>query len=202
MDGFRVPNHERALLQVDTQKFVGVIQRLSLTGGSAILSKGLIPRGTVARMGLRPYLDRSLRNPILARAAIDVWTKLGDLSNQRTADLIKELAALNPPAGSNARKVADLFNSYMNEAGIEAKGLAPIRPHMDAIAAIHDKKELARVLGETLRADVDALNNTNFYTPNLFGLWVAPGLQRLGPLHTLPDAGRHPVAGSRVLPFG
>src|SRR5262249_13149791 len=34
---------------------------------------------------------------------------------------------------------------------------------------------LARAFGETLRADVDALNNTNFHTPNLFGLWVAPG---------------------------
>ena len=30
-------------------------------------------------------------------------------------------------------------------------------------------------MGETLRADVDALNNTNFHTPHLFGLWVAPG---------------------------
>jgi endothelin-converting enzyme/putative endopeptidase len=29
--------------------------------------------------------------------------------------------------------------------------------------------------GETLRADVDALNDTNFHTANLFGLWVAPG---------------------------
>src|SRR5579863_2971060 len=109
------------------------------------------------------------------RAGIDVWTKLGDLSNQRTADLIKELAGSNPPAGSNARKVADLFNSYMDEDGIEAKGLTPIRPHLDAITAIRDKKELSHALGETLRADVDALNNTNFYTPNLFGLWVAPG---------------------------
>jgi endothelin-converting enzyme/putative endopeptidase len=34
---------------------------------------------------------------------------------------------------------------------------------------------LARAFGESLRADVDALNYTNFYTPNLFGLWVAPG---------------------------
>jgi endothelin-converting enzyme/putative endopeptidase len=30
-------------------------------------------------------------------------------------------------------------------------------------------------LGETLRADVDALNNTNYHTENIFGLWVAPG---------------------------
>ena len=54
----RVPNHERALFQVETQKFVGVIQRLSLTGGSAILSKGLIPRGTVARMGLKTVFGK------------------------------------------------------------------------------------------------------------------------------------------------
>jgi hypothetical protein len=49
----RVPNRERALFIVDTQKFVGVVQRLSLTGGSAILSKGPIPPGTVARIGLK-----------------------------------------------------------------------------------------------------------------------------------------------------
>jgi endothelin-converting enzyme/putative endopeptidase len=109
------------------------------------------------------------------RAEVDVFSRLADLSNQRTADLIAEIAKSNPPAGSGERKVADLYNSYMDEAGIEAKGLAPLRPHLDAIAGIHDKKELARAFGESLRADVDALNNTNFYTPNLFGLWVAPG---------------------------
>ncbi len=109
------------------------------------------------------------------RGGVDVWTKLTDLSNQRSADLIKELASSNPAAGSNSRKVADLFNSYMDEAAIEAKGLAPLKPHLAEIAAIHNKKELAQTLGETLRADVDALNNTNFHTPNLFGLWVAPG---------------------------
>lgn len=109
------------------------------------------------------------------RAAVDVWTKLGDLSNQRMADLIKEIASSNEPAGSGLRKVADLYNSYMDEAGIESKGVTPLKARLDAIAAIKDKKQLARALGETLRADVDALNNTNFHTPNLFGLWVAPG---------------------------
>jgi putative endopeptidase len=109
------------------------------------------------------------------REGVDVFTMLADISNKRLADLIEEIAQSNPPAGSSERKVADLFNSYMDEAGIEAKGLSPLKPHLEAIAAIHDKKELARVLGETLRVDVDALNNTNFHTPNLFGLWVAPG---------------------------
>jgi endothelin-converting enzyme/putative endopeptidase len=109
------------------------------------------------------------------RAEVDVFSLLDDVSNKRTAELIQEIAKSNPPAGSGARKVADLYNSYMDEAAVEAKGLAPLRPHLEAIAAIRDKRELARALGESLRADVDPLNNTNFYTPNLFGLWVAPG---------------------------
>ena len=109
------------------------------------------------------------------RALVDVFSQLDDLSNQRTADLIKEIASSHPTAGSPTRKVADLFNSYMDEVGIETRGLTPLRPHLDAIAAIKNKHELAHYLGSTLRADVDALNNTNFHTPNLFGLWVAPG---------------------------
>ena len=108
------------------------------------------------------------------RASIGVFSTLTDLSNKRTADLIAEAAKSAAPAGSNARKIADLYNSYMDEAAIEAKGIEPLRPRLAAIAALRDQHELARALGETLRADVDALNNTNFHTPNLFGLWVAP----------------------------
>jgi hypothetical protein len=54
----RVPNNERALFAVNDQKFVGVIQRLSLTGGSAILSKGPIPQGTLADMGLNTVFGK------------------------------------------------------------------------------------------------------------------------------------------------
>jgi len=35
----------------------------------------------------------------------------------------------------------------MDEAAIERQGLAPLRPHLDAIAAIGDKRALARELG-------------------------------------------------------
>lgn len=109
------------------------------------------------------------------RAGVDVSTKIQDMANKRTADLIGELAKSNAAAGTSTRKAADLYNSYMDEAGIEARGMTPLRPHLDAIAAIRNKQDLARALGETLRADVDALNNTNFHTSNLFGVWVAPG---------------------------
>jgi endothelin-converting enzyme/putative endopeptidase len=109
------------------------------------------------------------------RGLYGVFSTLAELSEKRTAALIEETAKSNAPAGSNERKIADVYNAFMDEAGIEAKGLTPQRSHLDAIAAIRDKRELARALGETLRADVDALNATNFHTPNLFGLWVAPG---------------------------
>src|ERR1700723_732728 len=109
------------------------------------------------------------------RSYVGTWDTLEDMSRKHTAGLIEEAAKANAPAGTNTRKIADLYNSYMDEAAIETKGLGPLRPQLDAIAAIRDKHDLARALGESLRADVDALNNTNFHTPNLFGLWVAPG---------------------------
>ena len=43
----RVPNSERALFSINDTRFVGILQRLSLTGGSAVLSKGPIASGTM-----------------------------------------------------------------------------------------------------------------------------------------------------------
>jgi putative endopeptidase len=169
------------------------------TCGWAILVLGFLAANVTAQIGTREThgiavanMDRSVkpgddfylyangewikRTEIPAdRARIGVFTKLDEVSSQRTAALIEEAAKGNAAAGSEVRKIADLYNSYMDEAGIEAKGLAPLEPILDAIAAIRDKRELALALGKTLRADVDALNNTNFHTANLFGLWVAPG---------------------------
>jgi putative endopeptidase len=109
------------------------------------------------------------------RSGIGVFTKLSDLSNKRTRTLIEDAGKANAPHGSDTRKIADLYHSYMDEAGIQSRGLKPIEPYLKEVAAIGDKSQLARALGASLRADVDALNNTNFHTDNLFGLWVAPG---------------------------
>jgi hypothetical protein len=54
----RVPNQERALFQVNESRFVGVIQRLSLTGGSAVLSKGPIPHGSIGEMALNTVFGK------------------------------------------------------------------------------------------------------------------------------------------------
>ena len=106
------------------------------------------------------------------RAGTEPALPLADEMDKRVAEIISD--AGKSGAGGESRKIADLYSSFMDEKGIEAKGLAPLQPRLAAVAAIKDKRELAHALGETLRADVDALNNTNFHTPNLFGLWVAP----------------------------
>jgi putative endopeptidase len=111
------------------------------------------------------------------RAYVGVFSLLADKANKQTVTLIEETAKQNAPAGSNSRKIADLYNSFMNEELIEKRGLEPLKPRLAAIAAIKDQHALARALGETLRADVDPLNNTNFHTSNLFGVWVAPGFE-------------------------
>jgi putative endopeptidase len=119
------------------------------------------------------WLKRTVIPP--DRAAVGVFSILDDRSNKRTAAVIQEAAKSNAPAGSNERKIADLYNSYMNQGAIESRGLTPLQPQLKAIAAIGNKDQLALALGKSLRADVDPLNNTNFHTANLFGLWVAPG---------------------------
>ncbi|HKO12664.1 MAG TPA: M13 family metallopeptidase N-terminal domain-containing protein, partial [Acidobacteriaceae bacterium] len=109
------------------------------------------------------------------RAGIGVFNTLSDRSNKQLADIIEELSKSSPAAGSNERKIADLYNAFMDEKAIDALGAKPLEPHLAAIAAIKDKHDLAAALGKSLRADVDLLNNAVFTTPNLLGLWVAPG---------------------------
>ena len=99
-----------------------------------------------------------------------------EVTGKRTADLIAEASKSQAPKGSDAAKVGDYYASYMDEDGIESKGLAPLEPMLREVAAISDASGLARYLGSTLRTDVDVLNSTNFYTDNIFGLWVAQDL--------------------------
>ena len=107
-----------------------------------------------------------------------------ELTDRRVADLIRETAKANAPAGSDLRKIGDYYASFMDTAAIDAAGLKPLQPALDSIAAIRDRNDLARALGSGLRADVDAINATNFYTGNLFGLWVAQDLD--DPTHYSP----------------
>jgi predicted metalloendopeptidase len=108
------------------------------------------------------------------RSSWGISGELAELTNLRVQALIQGAAKARP--GTEARKIGDYYSGYLDEAKIEARGLAPLRPTLARIAAIKDKKALAAEFGHELRADVDALNATNFDTDHLFGLWVEQDL--------------------------
>jgi putative endopeptidase len=101
---------------------------------------------------------------------------LNDQTDKRVADLIQQVAKGSAPANSERSKIGLFYTTYMDTTAIERAGLKPLKATLDSIAAINDRRQLAQFLGSTLRADVDALNSTNFYTENLLGLWVAQDL--------------------------
>jgi putative endopeptidase len=92
---------------------------------------------------------------------------------QKDTRAIVEAAANDAKANGDEKRIGDYYAAFMDEAGIEAKGLAPVKPELAAISAISDATSLAKTLGGQLRADVDLLNNTHYYTDRLFGLWVS-----------------------------
>jgi predicted metalloendopeptidase len=109
---------------------------------------------------------------------------LVDKTNEQVRGLIQDAAKSNPAPGTDARKVGDYYASFMDEDSIEAKGLAPLKPEMDRIAAITDKQSLSSYLGSTLRSDVDMLNATNVHTAHIFGVWITQGFE--DPDHNVP----------------
>ena len=111
------------------------------------------------------------------RASYNSFTLLTEKALARTRAIIEEAAA-NTGSTGETRQIGDSYHAFMDEAGIESKGLAPLKAELDEIAALDDVPRLSGYIGRTLRADVDLLNSTNFYTDRLFGLWVSQNLDK------------------------
>ena len=111
------------------------------------------------------------------RSSYNSFAILAEKALARTRAIAEESAA-NKNASGDSKKIGDYYTAFMDEAGIDAKGLTSIQPALDDITALKDKTDLAHALGETLRADVDVLNSTNYYTERIFGLWVTQNLDK------------------------
>jgi predicted metalloendopeptidase len=118
------------------------------------------------------------------RSSYGVWSVLIEQAQQRTRDLLMAAAAGKSAAGSDERKIGDYYGTYLDEAAVESRGTAPLTEPLQKIAAIADRRALATWLGQGIRADVDPLNYTNFYTDHVFGLWVSQDLD--DPAHYAP----------------
>ena len=112
------------------------------------------------------------------RTSIGVGFDVFKVAEQRNRELIEGMGKANAAAGTNERRIADYYAAFADTAGIDARGMAPLKGQLDAITALKDKGALSAMLGSTMRADTDPLNASNFHTENLFGLFVTQDLNR------------------------
>ncbi|MFP3514476.1 M13 family metallopeptidase N-terminal domain-containing protein, partial [Peribacillus sp. SIMBA_075] len=73
------------------------------------------------------------------RSSYNSFTRIVVDTEQHTRDII-EGAAANDRASGEDRKIGDYYAAFMDETGIENKGLAPLQPQLAAISRIADKQ--------------------------------------------------------------
>ncbi|MDB5707238.1 MAG: family peptidase [Sphingomonas bacterium] len=112
------------------------------------------------------------------RSSTGVSLDVFKVAEARNRELIEGAAKANAAAGTDQRRIADYYAAYTDTAGIEKRGMAPMKAQLDQIAGLKDKAALSSMLGATMRADTDPLNASNFHTENLFGLFVTQDLNR------------------------
>ncbi|HEX9088841.1 MAG TPA: M13-type metalloendopeptidase [Arthrobacter sp.] len=85
------------------------------------------------------------------------FTALRDGSELAVKEIIEDAAARGAESTGTEQKIGDLYNSFMDEAAVEAKGLDPIRQRLAEVFATQTVAELVALSGRLFRADVGGL---------------------------------------------
>jgi putative endopeptidase len=85
------------------------------------------------------------------------FTALRDEAELAVRVIIEEAAAKGEAASGIERKIGNLYNSFMDESAVEAKGMDPIRGRLDEVFATSSIGELIALAGRLFRADVSGL---------------------------------------------
>ncbi len=104
----------------------------------------------------------------------DTRAIINTLTRQRVRDLIQGAATANAASGTVQQKVGDYYAAFMDQDGIDAKGLTPLDADMAGIAAISDTKSLSAFLGGTLNSEVDSVTGNS---DHVLGLLVNQGFE-------------------------
>ncbi|MCQ4208280.1 M13 family metallopeptidase [Streptomyces longispororuber] len=83
------------------------------------------------------------------RSSWGPFVQLVDVAERQVKEIIQEIAAGGSTSldDAEARKIADLYASFMDEEAVEARGLDPVRPLLDEVAHLGDVRQLAAFLG-------------------------------------------------------
>jgi putative endopeptidase len=87
------------------------------------------------------------------RAGWNTFLALYETSQQQLREVIEGIDP-NSPEGSEPRKLADLYSSFMDEARVEAAGLEALRDPLSRIHGLADKAALPVVFAELARLSV------------------------------------------------
>ncbi|MDP9984058.1 putative endopeptidase [Pseudarthrobacter oxydans] len=85
------------------------------------------------------------------------FTALRDGSELAVKEIILDAAARGAESTGIEQKIGDLYNSFMDEAAVEAKGLDPVRPRLAEVFATQTVADLVALSGRLFRADVGGL---------------------------------------------
>ncbi|MFM9430848.1 M13 family metallopeptidase [Arthrobacter sp. MP_2.3] len=91
------------------------------------------------------------------RALEGTFAALRDGSELAVKEIIADAAARGAESTGIGQKIGDLYNSFMDEAAAEAKGLDPIRHRLAEVSATTSVTELVALAGRLFRADVGGL---------------------------------------------
>ncbi|MEJ0086104.1 MAG: M13 family metallopeptidase [Pseudomonadota bacterium] len=99
---------------------------------------------------------------------------LFDKTEANLHGIVDELAASKPAAGSVDQKVADLYASWMDDAGIEARGIEPLKPYLAQIDAAKDKTDLMKLVGSIdFQAPFNVFVEADTADPTRYTVWVS-----------------------------
>jgi putative endopeptidase len=76
------------------------------------------------------------------RTFVGIDSVLNDQLDRDVRAIVEDMAKNSASSGQIGQQVGDFYASWMDEAGIAAKGTAPLKPHLEKIAAVHDKAGL------------------------------------------------------------
>lgn len=76
------------------------------------------------------------------RTFVGIDSVLNDQIDKDVRAIVEDMAKNPAAAGRIGQQVGDFYASWMDEAGIEAKGIKPLQPHLAAISAVRSRSEL------------------------------------------------------------
>ena len=182
------------------------------------------PRIDFGRYAGGAWLDRNERPARLVEWGI--FQTLGERNNAIMAEVLEAAgkSAATAVPGTPEAQVGTFYNAYMDTAARDAAGLAPLQPHLDAVAAVTSLDDLARLIGTfaqttaapalllRLGPDIDFSDSRRysmFAASGTFGLRFedvleeAPGGPRIEAYRTylrqvMEIAGRSPAEAARL----